>query len=845
MSKKIAIVTVLIGAYDSKLLEFEYDNNKYDFICYTNMKRLKSNTWDIRYVDELKVPGDNARSSYWYKWNPHKYLDKRKYDIMVWVDASLNYININELGKLISRLENNSDISLLIEKHPSRDTLVDETNANIKLNKDNIDNMRRQVMRYFDEGYDDKFTTMVETGLSIRKYKDAALIKLSENIWKEISPKENTKRDQLVFDYCVWKTGFKGYSLFTFEEKCKVVIFQDHPNIPNHKEKVLIVGPWFGEDIYEKQWVSYVKDYLSHNPVDTVVVICRDNRTALYDEIYPDKIITSDPDGVRDGVLLDGREPKANVSVSNDDKIIVYLSPTQKWLESLSYPTNILNVYYNYYVDKDPERNNELEFCLTSMINNQIIDNIYLLCDSDIPINVNDKCKIIQIENRPTYNDIFSIINNITMSENINMIINSDCFIDVNSAINIKNNIEIGEFWALSRKEIISKYPLIGAGRVNDYGSQDAWIIKGKIDRNVDVDFTMGVPGCDNKITYIMNNAGYVVLNPSLDVYVYHNHASQLRRYTEDDRINEPYLLADQCNSINKVKDTKIINNMSEYTKYISNHITPIYLSCVCTERVLNEFLILKYSMSLYNPEVKWILSTDKFVSDYFIDDPTVECFEWIKDSGSHRDRDKESVNNYINLVNTKLDLLELSIERYGYGFILDTDMIITNKFDNKFLMSAFNGTADIMVTDHTLKDKKLEDRVGKYNAGLVFIRNKKLLSKWKEITYTGEYFFEQKPLEVALQAGRYKILLFDDTYNVAYWKMNNNPSLTLTTGDNIRINNKSVILIHSHVLDKNINGDKQIGDFADVVMGILKNSINPNHIKIYNYILELNNENN
>jgi hypothetical protein len=39
----------------------------------------------------------------------------------------------------------------------------------------------------------------------------------------------------------------------------------------------------------------------------------------------------------------------------------------------------------------------------------------------------------------------------------------------------------------------------------------------------------MGMPGCDNALCYILDNAGYEVLNPSLDIKVIHLHLSLKR----------------------------------------------------------------------------------------------------------------------------------------------------------------------------------------------------------------------------------------------------------------------------------------------------------------------------
>lgn len=360
MPKKIIVVTALIGAYDSKLLDFEYDKNKYEFVCYTNMKRLKSDTWDIRYVDKLEVPHDNAKSSYWYKWNPHKYLDATKYDIMIWMDSSFTSINVEVLDQFVDTFKSEGK-ALFIEKHPGRNTLQDELNANVYLNKDDINAMKTQVAGYFAQGYPESATVMVETGLSFRKFKNPSLIKLSEAIWAEMAPDGNTKRDQLVYDYCVWKTGFIDYSLFTFANKMALLRFSNHPNRSTHKEKVLMVGPWFGESKFEESWVKYVQKYVSTNPVDKVIIGCRPNREHLYENIMPDRFIVNDPKGVLSGNLLDGNVPIFNIKNSTDDKEIIHLVSSDTGFVNKDRKIHILwstirpetfNTVYKYWMDK-------------------------------------------------------------------------------------------------------------------------------------------------------------------------------------------------------------------------------------------------------------------------------------------------------------------------------------------------------------------------------------------------------------------------------------------------------------------------------------------------------------
>jgi len=52
----------------------------------------------------------------------------------------------------------------------------------------------------------------------------------------------------------------------------------------------------------------------------------------------------------------------------------------------------------------------------------------------------------------------------------------------------------------------------------------------------------LGVPGCDNRIAFVLKILQrYNVINCPFTIKSYHNHASQKRYYSKDDKIQGPY----------------------------------------------------------------------------------------------------------------------------------------------------------------------------------------------------------------------------------------------------------------------------------------------------------------
>lgn len=205
-----------------------------------------------------------------------------------------------------------------------------------------------------------------------------------------------------------------------------------------------------------------------------------------------------------------------------------------------------LNVFYNYFRSKDEKRSQEIAFCLDKLLRNNEIDNLYLLKSSNIDIKGDNVIPIDMAGEQPTYQDMFNIINTVTNNNDINVIINSDCYFESDTASLIKNNIKGKEVYCLSRWDILSLNPL-SLKHFHSSESQDAWIFVGKMNNNVKANFKMGIVGCDNAIAYELQKNGYTTLNPSKDLKIIHYHLSNVRTYGNDgvtkeaNRIRLPY----------------------------------------------------------------------------------------------------------------------------------------------------------------------------------------------------------------------------------------------------------------------------------------------------------------
>ena len=203
-----------------------------------------------------------------------------------------------------------------------------------------------------------------------------------------------------------------------------------------------------------------------------------------------------------------------------------------------------MNLIIEYFNSRNHMRNGEYLYCLHQNLANNLLDDVYLFMEDDAELNF-DSPKIHRIvrKNRPSYQDLFKYCNE-HMKDEICIVANADIIFDDTLRFFKSLNME-KQFYGLSRWEIstndgknweIEPY--------DNAASQDVWIFKTPVLTSDDMNYTMGKPGCDNKIFYHMRQLGYTCRNPGKKVITIHFHISNFRTYDwKVDRVPGPYLL--------------------------------------------------------------------------------------------------------------------------------------------------------------------------------------------------------------------------------------------------------------------------------------------------------------
>jgi len=210
MSKRIVVYTAVFGNYSGLIPQPKLPN--IDFICYTDQD-ISAKSWKVIKV-EPPVANDNTRSNRWYKILPHKHLSDQ-YDISVYIDA--NIWVLKDINKLVEEkmtlakmacFDHNQNIG------DKRNCIYKEFEAIIEdgdkkgTYKDDPETMRRQIERFKAEGYPAD-NGLITAPILIRKHTDKELVDVMEAWWNIVA--NESKRDQLSFNYVAWKLNFTDY----------------------------------------------------------------------------------------------------------------------------------------------------------------------------------------------------------------------------------------------------------------------------------------------------------------------------------------------------------------------------------------------------------------------------------------------------------------------------------------------------------------------------------------------------------------------------------------------------------------------------------------------------------
>lgn len=196
-----------------------------------------------------------------------------------------------------------------------------------------------------------------------------------------------------------------------------------------------------------------------------------------------------------------------------------------------------------FYPDKDINRLNEFLDCIRRNVANDQLHEIHLFIEDPLrvdelvaayPLFAATKIRLIPHGRRLMYRDLIAYANRHLTGRRV-IIANADIYFD-HTLARLETYDLLGRILCLSRWDVQAD----GSTCLFDHpASQDAWIFQAPI-REFRCDFHLGVLGCDNRLAWEADHAGLIVTNPSRSVRANHLHLSQVRRYSERQRLRGP-----------------------------------------------------------------------------------------------------------------------------------------------------------------------------------------------------------------------------------------------------------------------------------------------------------------
>ena len=236
-----------------------------------------------------------------------------------------------------------------------------------------------------------------------------------------------------------------------------------------------------------------------------------------------------------------------------------------------------VNLFIQFFIPPSNVRRNEINTCLKNNIGNPFISHIYLMNEriyTDEELGVTSY-KIIQVltPHRMKYGDVFNYCDIMNISGYI-IVSNADIFFNSTLRHIFKSDIHLEPIMMAQLRYEYSQNPLkIKIYENTNGGSQDTWIYHSRFNcmlaNNRAFDFILGIPGCDNRITYIVKLLNFKLINDPAAIMCLHYHSSNIRNYSHKDKLSLPYLLIVDFGS----KQINIDVNFYEDNTYLYDYI--------------------------------------------------------------------------------------------------------------------------------------------------------------------------------------------------------------------------------------------------------------------------------
>ena len=220
-AETLVVYTAIFGSIPDRLrppARFRTDP-RVRFVCFTDRGEAvgSSHPWEIRPAQW--VHADPRRTARYHKILSHVVFPEADYTL--WLDGNVRLIG-DPWRPIRRHLEDGIEIATF--KHPHRNSVYEELDACVRLDKDDVDLMRAQVGRYRALGYPSG-SGLAETRVVARRHSEPVRA-FNQAWWSEIE--NGSLRDQLSFNFVLWRLGQRYAALEGRSERSPYVRYFRH-----------------------------------------------------------------------------------------------------------------------------------------------------------------------------------------------------------------------------------------------------------------------------------------------------------------------------------------------------------------------------------------------------------------------------------------------------------------------------------------------------------------------------------------------------------------------------------------------------------------------------------------
>ncbi len=265
---RIAIFTAISNNYDSLKIP-SFISNDYDYICFSNTDMSDTGIWEIRPC--LYLSSDPTRITRYVKTHAHCLLSE--YEVAVWIDS-----NIVITGDITEEIERTiaSGLPCATFYHPRRENIYEEAETIIRAKRDDPEIVKLQVGHIGDFGLE--HNDLAETNFMIFNLRHEKIKKFLNTWWSEIDT--YSKRDQLSFNYSLYKNGTRYYPLaekYVSARNYSKLVYCRHDHTAGSSSLLLNsvfkhkIDPYQGDSFYKSKEVriSSVRD----KSIDVIICV--------------------------------------------------------------------------------------------------------------------------------------------------------------------------------------------------------------------------------------------------------------------------------------------------------------------------------------------------------------------------------------------------------------------------------------------------------------------------------------------------------------------------------------------------------------------------------------------